>query len=62
MHFPYDDYSEAITDVGSWPECCVMCNSQVPGMQVMEEEQSSTILTAAAEHPRGGIVTNEICQ
>lgn len=37
-----------------------MCNSQVPGMQVMEEEQSSTILTAGAEGSRGGIVTNEI--
>ncbi len=39
-----------------------MCNSQVPGMHVMEEEQSSTILTAGAEGFRGGIVTNEICQ
>lgn len=36
-----------------------VCDSQVPGIQVMVEEQSSTIFTAGAPAVIGGTVTND---
>lgn len=40
--------------------CVCVYSSHVPGMQVMVDEQSSTILTAGHPAAVGGMVTKEI--